>query len=70
MLNMGNELELLLKKRIKQIQRTYYKTGKYIFPMKMGTKESPNDKKCLLEARLEGRTATCSFASSNTYDKL
>jgi hypothetical protein len=64
----GNELEALLKKELSRYSEHITRLEVHLSD-ENGTKESLNDKKCLLEARLEGRQPLAVSASSNTYDQ-
>lgn len=64
----GNELEVLLKKELSRYSEHITRLEVHLSD-ENGNKESQNDKKCLLEARLEGRQPLAVTATSNTYDQ-
>lgn len=64
----GNELEALLMKELGRYSEHITRLEVHLSD-ENGNKESLNDKKCLLEARLEGRQPLAVSASSNTYDQ-
>lgn len=64
----SNELEALLTKELSRYSEHITRLEVHLSD-EDGNKESQDDKKCLLEARLEGRQPIAVSTFANTYDR-
>lgn len=64
----GNQLEALLTEELSRFDEYITRLEVHLSD-ENGNKESQDDKKCLLEARLKGRQPIAVSALANTYDQ-
>ncbi|REG79478.1 HPF/RaiA family ribosome-associated protein [Algoriphagus antarcticus] len=64
----GNELEASLSENLSRFSEHITRLEVHLSD-ENGNKESEDDKKCLIEARMEGRQPIAVSATGNTYDQ-
>ena len=65
----GNKLDGLLAEELKRFSEHITRLVVHLFSDENGSKHVLNDKKCLLEARLEGRQPNAVSMVANDYER-